>query len=284
MCIGSKLSPWLPNTKILIKPASNPPANITFNYGKPVSQQNRRSSTQKECDAEQKIKVAINGYGNIGRALARAALQSEGVDLVAINDLSAGDQMSCMFRDIWDLGVKKGTSDILLFGNKEVPFFKHSDPAAVPWYNTGAQFVVETSSKCRQDAEYYKDHTSQYSRCSDLRLFDPLETIVGPCDPSLTTPNNSRAPILRIEPVSPSDAKAVRDCFPLWKSQEVGSVIRVQGVDITFKLGWTDKLILSNTRPSLNFAQLVRWCFDMLSQIPEAGECHVQMSEKPRRN
>ncbi|XP_044980258.1 uncharacterized protein LOC123447691 isoform X2 [Hordeum vulgare subsp. vulgare] len=278
VCIGSKLSLWVPNTKILIKPAPNPPANIRISHGKSVSQRKRRSSTQEECDGKQKIKVAINGYGNIGRALARAAFQSEDVALVAINDLSAGDEFSCMFRDIWDFGVKNCTSDIL----EGVHFYKASDPAAVPWYMTGAQFVVETSSDCSQDAEHYKKHASRYRRCSDLRLFDPLKTIVGPCDPSLSAPNSSRAPILEIEPVTPSDAKAVCDCFPLWTSNGVGSVVCVQGVDITFELVKTHMLILSNTRPSLNFAQLVRWCFDMLSQIPEAGECHVQMSEKPR--
>ncbi|XP_045083447.1 uncharacterized protein [Aegilops tauschii subsp. strangulata] len=225
--------------------------------------------------AEQKIKVAINGYGKIRRALARAALQSEGVALVAVNDLSGGDEISCMFRDIWDFGVKNCTCDIL----KGVDLYKESNPAAVPWYMSGAQFVVETS-ECTQDADHYKNRASSYSRCSDLKLFEPLETIVGR---SSTTPNSSRAPILRIEPVTPSDAKAVRDCFPLWMREEVGSVVCVQGVDMTFELAGTDMMILSNTQPSLNFAPLLRWCFDMLSQIPEAGECHVQTSEKPRR-
>ncbi|XP_044374325.1 uncharacterized protein [Triticum aestivum] len=274
VCIGSKLSLWLPNTKILIKPAPNCPANIKILHGK-SSQRNRRSSKQKECQAEQKIKVAINGYGKIRRALARAALQSEGVALVAVNDLSGGDEISCMFRDIWDFGVKNCTCDIL----KGVDLYKESNPAAVPWYMSGAQFVVETS-ECTQDADHYKNRASSYSRCSDLKLFEPLETIVGR---SSTTPNSSRAPILRIEPVTPSDAKAVRDCFPLWMREEVGSVVCVQGVDMTFELAGTDMMILSNTQPSLNFAPLLRWCFDMLSQIPEAGECHVQTSEKPRR-
>ncbi|XP_048549185.1 uncharacterized protein LOC125528790 isoform X2 [Triticum urartu] len=81
VCIGSKLSLRLPNKKILIKPAPNGPANINISHGK-SSQRNRRSSKQKECEAEQKIEVAINGYGKIGRALARAALQSDGVAIV----------------------------------------------------------------------------------------------------------------------------------------------------------------------------------------------------------
>lgn len=40
--------------------------------------------------------VLFSGYGNIRRALARAAFQSEGVALVAINDLSAGDETVCI--------------------------------------------------------------------------------------------------------------------------------------------------------------------------------------------
>ena len=156
VCICSKLSLWLPNTKILIKPAPNCPANINILHGK-SSQRNRRSSKQKECEAEQKIKVAINGYGKIGRALARAALQSEGVALVAVNDLSGGDEISCMFRDIWEFGVKNCNSDI----PKDVASYEEIDPDSVPWYMTGPQFIVETSSDCSQDADHYRNLLKQ---------------------------------------------------------------------------------------------------------------------------
>lgn len=40
--------------------------------------------------------VLFSGYGKIGRALARAALQSDGVALVAVNDLSGGDEIVCI--------------------------------------------------------------------------------------------------------------------------------------------------------------------------------------------
>jgi len=247
---------------------------------KGAPQKKCRSSAYEENEANQKkIKVAINGYRDMGRALARVALDSEDVDLVAINDPSITDQESCMFRDSkCDFKVKSSSSGILSFGKKEVNFFQESDPRTVPWYLASTKLVVTSSNSSPAEEESYEKSASQYSQIPDHKLSGPLEMMLG----TSTTPRNKWAPILKIQPISPSDAKAVSNCFPLWKGKRVASKFCFQGVDVNFVLGEYPQyeLLPNSTRPKIDFEHIVRWCFHMLSRIP-AAVCDVEFSERP---
>jgi glyceraldehyde 3-phosphate dehydrogenase len=99
-----------------------------------------------------KIKIGINGFGRIGRLVARVALQSEDVELVAINDpFITTDYMTYMFKydtvhGYWkhsDITVKD--SKTLAFGDKEVTVFGHRNPEEIPWGEAGAEYVVEST-------------------------------------------------------------------------------------------------------------------------------------------
>jgi glyceraldehyde 3-phosphate dehydrogenase len=99
-----------------------------------------------------KIKIGINGFGRIGRLVARVALQSEDVELVAINDpFITTDYMTYMFKydtvhGHWkhsDITVKD--SKTLAFGDKEVTVFGHRNPEEIPWGEAGAEYVVEST-------------------------------------------------------------------------------------------------------------------------------------------
>ncbi|RDX62548.1 Glyceraldehyde-3-phosphate dehydrogenase, cytosolic, partial [Mucuna pruriens] len=99
-----------------------------------------------------KVKIGINGFGRIGRLVARVALQRDDVELVAINDpFITTDYMTYMFKydsvhGHWkhhDVTVKD--SKTLLFGDKPVTVFGSRNPEEIPWKETGAEIIVEST-------------------------------------------------------------------------------------------------------------------------------------------
>ncbi|RVW14152.1 Glyceraldehyde-3-phosphate dehydrogenase 2, cytosolic [Vitis vinifera] len=99
-----------------------------------------------------KIKIGINGFGRIGRLVARVALQRDDVELVAVNDPFINtDYMTYMFKydsvhGQWkhhDIKVKD--SKTLLFGDKAVTVFGAKNPEEIPWGEAGAEYVVEST-------------------------------------------------------------------------------------------------------------------------------------------
>ncbi|KAF3956494.1 hypothetical protein ACB098_01G253900 [Castanea mollissima] len=99
-----------------------------------------------------KIKIGINGFGRIGRLVARVALERDDVELVAVNDpFITTDYMTYMFKydtvhGQWkhhELKVKD--SKTLLFGDMPVATFGIRNPEEIPWGEAGAEFVVEST-------------------------------------------------------------------------------------------------------------------------------------------
>ncbi|XP_077226607.1 glyceraldehyde-3-phosphate dehydrogenase, cytosolic-like [Tasmannia lanceolata] len=99
-----------------------------------------------------KVKIGINGFGRIGRLVARVALQRDDVELVAVNDpFITTEYMTYMFKydtvhGQWkhhDITVKD--SKTLLFGDKPVAVFGNRNPEEIPWGETGAEYVVEST-------------------------------------------------------------------------------------------------------------------------------------------
>ncbi|CAL0327642.1 unnamed protein product [Lupinus luteus] len=99
-----------------------------------------------------KIKIGINGFGRIGRLVARVALQRDDVELVAVNDpFITTDYMTYMFKydsvhGQWkhdELKVKD--SNTLLFGEKSVAVYGHRNPEEIPWAESGAEIIVEST-------------------------------------------------------------------------------------------------------------------------------------------
>ncbi|KAG5527105.1 hypothetical protein RHGRI_028129 [Rhododendron griersonianum] len=99
-----------------------------------------------------KIKIGINGFGRIGRLVARVVLQSEDVELVAVNDpFITADYMTYMFKydsvhgqyRKHELTVKD--SKTILFGDKPVTVFGVRIPEEIPWGEAGADYVIEST-------------------------------------------------------------------------------------------------------------------------------------------
>ncbi|XP_074278726.1 glyceraldehyde-3-phosphate dehydrogenase, cytosolic-like [Silene latifolia] len=98
------------------------------------------------------IKIGINGFGRIGRLVARVILQRDDCELVAVNDpFITTEYMTYMFKydsvhGQWkhhDIKVKDEKT--LLFGEKSVTVFGNRNPEEIPWGQTGADYVVEST-------------------------------------------------------------------------------------------------------------------------------------------
>ncbi|KAJ5177287.1 Glyceraldehyde-3-phosphate dehydrogenase [Penicillium canariense] len=96
-------------------------------------------------------KVGINGFGRIGRIVFRNAINHGGVDVVAVNDpFIEVHYAAYMLKYDSTHGQFKGTIEIdgtsgLIVNGKKIRFYAERDPASIPWAETGATYVVEST-------------------------------------------------------------------------------------------------------------------------------------------
>ncbi len=95
------------------------------------------------------IKVGINGFGRIGRNVFRVIAEREGIDVVAINDLTDARTLSVLLkydsvhgRFNGEVGTKDNT---LVVKEKEIRLTKERDPASLPWKELGVEVVIEST-------------------------------------------------------------------------------------------------------------------------------------------
>jgi len=99
------------------------------------------------------VKVAINGFGRIGRLVARHIKAREGFDLVAINDLTSPDMLGYLFAHDSVHGTYAGSvevdgQDIVIDGDR-MQVFAERDPANLPWGSLGVDYVIESTGLFR---------------------------------------------------------------------------------------------------------------------------------------
>ncbi|MGH7459164.1 MAG: type I glyceraldehyde-3-phosphate dehydrogenase [Longimicrobiaceae bacterium] len=109
------------------------------------------------------IRVAINGFGRIGRNILRAAKQdgaNEGIDFVAVNDLTDTETLAHLLQ--FDSvhrrypGEVKSRSDALVVDGDEVKVLSERDPARLPWSDLGVDVVIESTGIFRKRADAAK--------------------------------------------------------------------------------------------------------------------------------
>lgn len=98
------------------------------------------------------IKVAINGFGRIGRLALRAGLQMEDLEIVGINHPGrAPELMAYMFKYDSAQGIFQGevTSDdsSITVNGKRIPLFSGKEPKEIPWASVGAEYIIESSGQ-----------------------------------------------------------------------------------------------------------------------------------------
>jgi glyceraldehyde 3-phosphate dehydrogenase len=96
------------------------------------------------------IKVAINGFGRIGRLLFRAAIERKAnIDFVALNDLGDAGTMAHLLKYDSVHGrapfTVEAESNALIVEGKRIPLLSQRDPAALPWKDMGVYLAVEST-------------------------------------------------------------------------------------------------------------------------------------------
>ena len=97
-----------------------------------------------------KTKVAINGFGRIGRQVLKRILEdaSDTLEIVAINDLFDPKTNAHLFKYDSNYGIYKGDVDVndagnLVIDGKEIKVFAEKDPGKLPWKDLGVDIVFE---------------------------------------------------------------------------------------------------------------------------------------------
>ena len=95
------------------------------------------------------VKVAINGFGRIGRLVYRQIYNMEGIDVVAINDLTSPAVLTHLLKYDSAQGRFDATvtasEDAIIVNGDEVKIYAQKDPAQIPWGNHGVDVVIEST-------------------------------------------------------------------------------------------------------------------------------------------
>jgi glyceraldehyde 3-phosphate dehydrogenase len=110
------------------------------------------------------IRVAINGFGRIGRLVFKAAQYDKEVEVVAINDLTDAHTLAHLLKydSVHGRYPEKVAfeGDSLIVGDKKVKVSAERDPAKLPWRETGVDIVVESTGVFRK-REQLENHLKQ---------------------------------------------------------------------------------------------------------------------------
>ena len=131
-------------------------------------------------------KVAINGFGRIGRITLRAALEKgSNLDFVAVNDLVDAKTLAHLFK--YDSihrtypGKVKAEDDSIIIDGKKVRVCQEKDPAQLPWKEMGIDIVIESTGLFRtkeKAASHLKAGASKVIISAPARGSDEVLTIV----------------------------------------------------------------------------------------------------------
>ncbi|QHO57353.1 Glyceraldehyde-3-phosphate dehydrogenase GAPC2, cytosolic [Arachis hypogaea] len=188
-----------------------------------------------------KVKIGINGFGRIGRLVARVALQRDDVELVAVNDpFITTDYMTYMFKydsvhGQWkhhELKVKDEKT--LLFGEKPVTVFGIRNPEEIPWGSAGADIIVESTGVFTD-----KDKAAAHLKGGAKKVIisapskDAPMFVVGVNEheykPELDIISNASCTTNCLAPL----AKAVGKVLPSLNGKLTGMAFRVPTVDVS---------------------------------------------------
>ncbi len=139
-------------------------------------------------------KIAINGFGRIGRTIMRIAKLRKHYDVVAVNDLASPDQLAYAFKYDSTHGVFPGDvsfqGDEMEIDGDGFRVLSERDPAKLPWKEMGVDYVIESSGAFKHLVDLQK-HTDGGARRVVLTVpcKDPLDaTLVAGVNDHVVTP------------------------------------------------------------------------------------------------
>ena len=183
-----------------------------------------------------KTKIAINGFGRIGRLAFRQLFEMPEFDIVAVNDPGTVQQAAYLLK--YDTAQGKYKTDSitcdenhLFVDGKKIAYFRETDPAKLPWEKCGAQLIAECSGayRSREASQAHLDAGASRVIISapagddvpaivygiNEKELDPAEKIISAASCS----TNALAPMVRI----------LHDCAPV----QSGMMLVVHGYTAT---------------------------------------------------
>jgi len=128
-------------------------------------------------------RIAINGFGRVGRTITRVAKTQKHFDIVAVNDLAPAEALAYAFK--YDSIHGRWPGSVVAEGNRITiagdPFevLCEEDPAKLPWKDLGVDYVIESSGRFRKLAQL-EQHLANGAQRVILTVpcKDPLESTV----------------------------------------------------------------------------------------------------------
>jgi glyceraldehyde 3-phosphate dehydrogenase len=163
-------------------------------------------------NTDKKIRVAINGFGRIGRAFLKIAWERPEIEVVAINDLGSLESLSYLLKydtvyRTWNHDVKHDDKNFLLDG-KIVNFISEKDTTKLPWKDLNIDVVVESTglftsydkAKFHIDCGAKKVVISAPAQDTETILMGVNEDKFGTCDISsnASCTTNAASPLIGI--------------------------------------------------------------------------------------
>jgi len=111
------------------------------------------------------MKLAINGFGRIGRNVFKIAFERKGIDIVAINDITDPKTLAHLLKydsnfGVYNKKIEVGENEIIVDG-KSIKVLAERDPKNLPWKDLGVDLTVESTGIFRTASGPkggYKDH------------------------------------------------------------------------------------------------------------------------------
>lgn len=111
------------------------------------------------------MKIAINGFGRIGRNVFRIAFERKDIEIAAINDITSPETLAHLLKYDSTYGTYKydveTTSNGIKVNGREIPILAIRNPAELPWAKLGIDVAVESTGLFRTasgERGGYKDH------------------------------------------------------------------------------------------------------------------------------
>lgn len=117
------------------------------------------------------LRIGINGFGRIGRAILRAIYkypeEYRDLEVVALNDLAEASTLAHLFKydsvfGTFPLEVKGGERSLTI-GGREIAVFQEREPSAIPWSEAGVEIVIEATGRFT-DADLARGHLTSGAR------------------------------------------------------------------------------------------------------------------------
>ncbi|SVD87812.1 uncharacterized protein METZ01_LOCUS440666, partial [marine metagenome] len=103
------------------------------------------------------MKVAINGFGRIGRSVFRILNSRENVSVVAINDIAQNDALAYLLKYDTVMGRFEDTvtldGDVMKTSNNDIKMVAERDPSQLPWSDLNVDVVIEATGIFRERSQ-----------------------------------------------------------------------------------------------------------------------------------